>query len=96
MSKAVAHIGKLKGQSIAACKSSAITLMEAALFTAVIADKAAVQSKKRLQVDVWLETSASLMPSAGTSGDAKRSKWLRRGLRNNHFLSCVSNTTMII
>jgi hypothetical protein len=57
-----------------ACKSCAITVKEAELFTAVIAHKAAVQSKKRSQVDVRIETSSSLMPSATTSVVAKRSK----------------------
>ncbi len=84
-----------------ACKSSAITVKEAELFTAVIAHKTAVQSKKRSQVDVRLGTSSSLMASATTSVVAKRSKGpdpvfgAASGLRNNHFLSCLSNKTMI-
>ena len=76
MSKALAHIGKLKGQSIAACKSSAITVKEAALFTAVIAHKAAVQSKKRGQAEVRVETTSAIMNSATTSVVAKRPRGL--------------------
>ena len=61
VSKALAHIGRVRGQSIAACKSSAITIKEAALFTAVIAHKAAVQSKKRGHAEVPVETTSAIM-----------------------------------
>ena len=74
VSKALAHIGKLRGQSIVACKSSAITVKEAELFAADIAHKAAVQSKKRSQAEVRLETSSTLMAVATTSVVAKRSR----------------------
>ena len=74
MSKALAHIGRVRGQSIAACKSSAITIKEAALFTAVIAHKAAVQTKKRAQAEVRVETTSALITSATASVAAKRSR----------------------
>ena len=74
VSKALAHIGKGRSQSIAACKLSAITVKEAALFTAVIAHTPAVQSKKRSQAEVRLETSSTLMAGATTSVVAKRSR----------------------
>ena len=58
------------------CKSSAITVKEAALFTAVIAHKAAVQSKKRGQAEVRVETTSAIMNSATTSVVAKRPRGL--------------------
>ena len=64
VSKALAHIAKVSGYSIKPCPSNSMTIEETELFTAVVAYKAAVLTKKRSQQGMRDETSEGLIAAA--------------------------------
>ena len=73
VSKALAHIAKVSGYSIKPCPSNSMTIEETELFTAVVAYKAAVLTKKRSQQAMRDETSEGLI-AAATSLVSKKSR----------------------